>query len=105
MKVVEDQLRNSRRKYLVPGSSKEVLFRGAPGTGKTFRLLEIALAHAHAERSVLLACYKTVLAAELRRMLLAGQATRAQSSLTLLTSSNSWTAIRHRAALSSCRKN
>ncbi len=70
MKVVETNTRTRRKQYLEPGEPKEVLFRGRPGTGKTFRLLEIAVGHARAGRSVLLACYNMVLAAELRRMLL-----------------------------------
>lgn len=77
MKVVETNTRKRRKQYLEPGDSKEVLFRGKPGTGKTFRLLEIAIGHARAGRTVILACYNMVLAAELRRMLLLDSQARA----------------------------
>lgn len=70
MKVVEANTRKRRKQYLEPGDAKEVLFRGKPGTGKTFRLLEIAIGHARGGRNALFACYNMVLAAELRRMLL-----------------------------------
>lgn len=70
MKGVDERTRSRRRKYLVPGDRKEVLFQGKPGTGKTFRLLEIAIAHSRAGRHVLMATYNMVLAAELRRMML-----------------------------------
>jgi hypothetical protein len=54
------------RKYLEPGSREATIFRGAPGTGKTVRLQEIAIAHARAGRAVLFTCYNRVLASTLR---------------------------------------
>lgn len=74
MRVVERSLNTTRRKYTQPDPGdgiREALFTGPPGTGKTFRLLEIALGHARAGRNVVLACHNKVLASELRRMLLA----------------------------------
>lgn len=53
-------------RYLVPGSRAPVVFRGAPGTGKTVQLQEIAVAHARAGRPVLFTCYNKVLASTLR---------------------------------------
>ena len=54
------------KKYLTPGNRKPVIFRGAPGTGKTVQLQEIAVAHARAGRPVLFTCYNKVLASTLR---------------------------------------
>ena len=74
MRVVERSLNTTRRQYVQPTEGagiREALFSGPPGTGKTFRLLEIALGHARAGRNVVLACHNKVLASELRRMLLA----------------------------------
>ena len=82
MRVVERSLETTRRQYVQPtdGSGiREALFSGPPGTGKTFRLLEIALGHARAGRNVVLACHNKVLASELRRMLLADVVTGERS--------------------------
>ena len=82
MRVVERSLNTTRRQYVQPtdGSGiREALFSGPPGTGKTFRLLEIALGHARAGRNVVLACHNKVLASELRRMLLADVVTGERS--------------------------
>ena len=54
------------QKYLVPGARPPTIFRGAPGTGKTVRLQEVAVAHARAGRAVLLTCFNRVLASTLR---------------------------------------
>lgn len=54
------------QKYLQPGERPPTIFRGAPGTGKTVRLLEIAVAHARAGRAVLFTCFNRVLASSLR---------------------------------------
>ncbi|MGH3997619.1 MAG: hypothetical protein ACRDTJ_09180 [Pseudonocardiaceae bacterium] len=54
------------RKYLQPGRRPPAIFRGAPGTGKTVRLQEIAVAHARAGRAVLFTCFNRVLASTLR---------------------------------------
>lgn len=54
------------QKYLQPGERPPTIFRGAPGTGKTVRLQEIAVAHARAGRAVLFTCFNRVLASTLR---------------------------------------
>ena len=54
------------QKYLVPSQRPPTIFRGAPGTGKTVRLQEIAVAHARAGRAVLFTCFNRVLASTLR---------------------------------------
>lgn len=78
---IEDQLRGAVRAHHTPGQKEPVLFLGAPGTGKTFRLLEIALAHAQAGRTVLFACFNKVLAADLRRLLHTSESFRAVADL------------------------
>lgn len=57
------------RKFLQPGDRRPVIFRGAPGTGKTVQLQEIAVAHARAGRAVLFTCFNKVLASTLRGIL------------------------------------
>lgn len=81
IQVIEERVRTNVRSSHPPGQSSQVLFRGAPGTGKTFRLLEIALAHAQADRAVLFACYNKVLGSDLRRLLHSSPSFRAVSSL------------------------
>ena len=44
-------------------------FVGHPGTGKTFRLLQIGAAHADQQAEVLFLCFNKVLAADIRRLL------------------------------------
>lgn len=44
-------------------------FTGQPGTGKTFRLLQIGANHAHRQAEVLYLCFNKVLAADIRRLL------------------------------------
>lgn len=56
-------------RYVEPGQRPPTVFRGYPGTGKTFYLLRIALEHARAGRSVLFLCFNRVLASDIRRML------------------------------------
>lgn len=57
---------NISQKYTSPGSRPPTIFRGAPGTGKTVRLQEVAVGHARAGRAVLLTCFNRVLASTLR---------------------------------------
>lgn len=54
------------QKYLKPGDRPPTIFRGAPGTGKTVRLQEVAVAHARGGRAVLFTCFNRVLASTLR---------------------------------------
>ena len=73
--VLRAPVRRSNRRearvaeFLQPGQRKPIVFRGYPGTGKTFILLRIAMEHARAGRSVLFACFNKVLASDIRRML------------------------------------
>lgn len=54
------------KKYLKPGNRPPTIFRGAPGTGKTVRLQEVAVAHARGGRAVLFTCFNRVLASTMR---------------------------------------
>jgi cold shock CspA family protein len=56
-------------RYVQPGRRLPTVFRGYPGTGKTYYLLRIALEHAREGRSVLFLCFNRVLASDIRRML------------------------------------
>ncbi len=51
------------------GGATRMLYKGAPGTGKTFCLLQIGAAHAAAGKRALYVCYNKVLAADIRRIL------------------------------------
>ncbi|NYJ02427.1 hypothetical protein HNR19_003125 [Nocardioides thalensis] len=57
---------NLSQKYIEPANRPPTIFRGAPGTGKTVRLQEIAVGHARAGRAVLFTCFNRVLASTLR---------------------------------------
>ena len=50
------------------GQQSRVLYSGSPGTGKTFRLLQLGTAHARSSKSVLFACFNKVLATEAKRL-------------------------------------
>lgn len=45
------------------------LFRGAPGTGKTYRLLQIGIMHSRESAKVLFCCFNQVLASDIQRIL------------------------------------
>lgn len=47
----------------------QLLYTGHPGTGKTFRLVQIGYEHASAGAKVLFLCFNKVLAADIRRLL------------------------------------
>jgi len=59
-----------------PGQGVQLLYQGYPGTGKTFRLLAIALRHAIAHERTLFICFNKVLAADIRRLLSYSQTLR-----------------------------
>jgi hypothetical protein len=44
LKIIETTVRNEERKAIAPFCGSRFLYTGAPGTGKTFRLLKVALA-------------------------------------------------------------
>jgi len=57
-----------RRDYLVDHPQRVVFF-GHPGTGKTFRLLQVGLMHAYEGKKVVFLCFNKTLAADVRRLL------------------------------------
>ena len=60
--------RETQNRFPAFGSG-QLVYTGHPGTGKTFRLLQIGYEHASAGANVLLLCFNKVLAADIRRML------------------------------------
>jgi hypothetical protein len=67
--AIERRIAKEARDDAPVGEGMRLLYRGAPGTGKTFRLLAIGAAHAVAKQRVLYVCYNKVLAADIRRLL------------------------------------
>lgn len=59
----------SIEKFLTPAQRSPVVITGRPGTGKTQALLDIAISHADAGRTVLFTCFNKVLATSLRASL------------------------------------
>jgi hypothetical protein len=64
----ENSVRREILRGFPVGSGRKVIFQGYPGTGKTFRLLQIAISHAREGANVLLTCFNQVLASELQRI-------------------------------------
>jgi hypothetical protein len=69
LRVIETKIRRKTREEAPHNGSGILIYAGHPGTGKTFRLLSIALDHAIHGRLVLFSCFNKVLGAEIRRML------------------------------------
>jgi hypothetical protein len=61
--------RETKNRFPAFGAAKAV-YVGHPGTGKTFRLLQIGYEHANAGAKVLFICFNKVLAADIRRILI-----------------------------------
>jgi hypothetical protein len=57
------------RAYLGDSDPRAVIFKGAPGTGKTIELMRLALEHARQGRHVLFTCFNLVLASFLEGLL------------------------------------
>ena len=66
--IIEKRVTRETKDDAPPNSGKRVLYYGYPGTGKTFRLLQIGVHHALSGCKVLFACYNKVLAADIRRL-------------------------------------
>ena len=69
LKIIETTVRNEEKRLIAPFSGLQFLYTGAPGTGKTFRLLKVAHEHAMKGCKVLFACFNKVLAADIKRLL------------------------------------
>lgn len=69
LKAFENSVRKEILRSFPLGAARHAVFHGYPGTGKTFRLLQIALMHAREGGRVLLTCFNQVLASELQRII------------------------------------
>lgn len=69
LKAIESGLSSKIIKDYPPKVTNFGLFRGAAGTGKTFRLIQILVSYAYAGKSTLLCCFNKTLAADIRRLL------------------------------------
>jgi hypothetical protein len=69
LKNIEKRLKKKIRDEILPNSGKRILYSGYPGTGKTFRLLQIGTYHAfEGAKKVLFVCFNKVLASDMRRV-------------------------------------
>ena len=64
----ESVYRETKNRFPAFGAG-QLVYTGHPGTGKTFRLVQIGFEHAAAGAKVLFLCFNKVLAADIRRML------------------------------------
>lgn len=69
LRKIEQEVKVDALRDVPTDRQVRLVYRGYPGTGKTFRLLGIALQHALSGRRVLFACYNKVLGADLRRLM------------------------------------
>jgi hypothetical protein len=69
LRTIEEKIRSDTRKLVPLNERRRIHFYGFPGTGKTFRLLQIGSYHARNQRRVLFACFNKTLAADFRRIL------------------------------------
>jgi hypothetical protein len=76
LRIIEEQVTARTLRQVPPRDARRVFYSGYPGTGKTFRLLQIGFKHAEAGCRVLFACFNKVLAADLRRILSPSQRLR-----------------------------
>jgi hypothetical protein len=69
LRIIENKVTRESLNEASPGGGKRIFYYGYPGTGKTFRLLQLGVAHALAGYKVLFSCFNKVLAADIRRIL------------------------------------
>lgn len=69
MLTLEREAEKSAIQDAPPDECTHLIYRGYPGTGKTFRLLAIGVAHALQGKNVLFSCFNKVLAADIKRLL------------------------------------
>ena len=69
LRNIEKGIEKEIRKQFNPSVHQKVIFEGYPGTGKTFRLLQIGFYHAQKSNKVLFCCYNKTLAADIKRLL------------------------------------
>lgn len=69
LRAIEKEITADTRRLVPPIGPSATHFLGFPGTGKTFRLLQVGAYHAREKRDVLFTCYNKTLAADIRRIL------------------------------------
>lgn len=69
LEALEKGIKRDLMRTFPPYSNVKVFFQGRPGTGKTFRLQQIAIMHAREGAKVLLCCFNQVLASEFIRFI------------------------------------
>jgi hypothetical protein len=69
LRKLESGMRRDVVKLFPPAQARRVVFRGKPGTGKTYRLFQVGVLFAKEGRRALLTCFNKVLASEFRRSL------------------------------------
>ena len=67
--ALEKGIRKELMRAFSPYQSNKAVFKGRPGTGKTFRILQIAIMHAQEGSKVLICCFNQVLSSEFKRIL------------------------------------
>lgn len=68
LKILEEEVKAEVKREANFTPPIKYLFYGYPGTGKTFRLLQIALLHSSINKNVLFVCFNKTLAADIRRL-------------------------------------
>lgn len=66
--ALEKGIKRELMRSFAPFTPQKAIFQGRPGTGKTFRLQQIAIMHAREGARVLLCCFNQVLASEFKRI-------------------------------------
>ena len=69
LEKIEGNVRSEVKREFPQPFGHYVVFQGHPGTGKTFRLLELAIHYIRQNFNVLYLCYNKVLATDLRRLI------------------------------------
>jgi len=73
LRELEDSVYRETKDRFPAFGTGQLLYTGYPGTGKTFRLLQIGYEHASAGAKVIFLCFNKVLAADIRRLLVGRQ--------------------------------
>jgi hypothetical protein len=68
LEALEKGIKRDLMRSFFPFAQNTAIFEGRPGTGKTFRLQQIAVMHARENAKVLFCCFNQVLASELKRI-------------------------------------
>lgn len=78
LQALEKLVRNQAINDCPIDKQTKILFTGRPGTGKTFRLVAIGIAHAMAGKRVLFVCFNKTLSADISRLILLKEELRQQ---------------------------